>query len=459
MTGKNLRKKVCDIINSWLGATKGSPLHQDIVNTYNSFKPLARNYKLQLGDAYCAATVSAAWIKAGIAEYTGTEVGVQKFVKIAQDKNIWVEKDSYIPQIGDVVVYDWEDNGIGDNIGEPNHMGIVTSVGANDFVVTEGNMQGGIVGQQTIKIDGKYIRGFITPDYDLIAKQLNGYAVNEVKGIDISIHNTKSAGRLDWDKIKADGVKFVIIRTGYGKTYADSNFDYDINSAYERGIKVGVYHFSYALDANGVKQEAEYVIKLLKPYKDKIELPVFFDFEGDTVNYAKNHNVILGKNEFNNHTRIFCDLIKKAGYISGTYYNLNYKRNWVDDSQIGEYTQWFAQYNSVPSWDGYDIWQYASNYKIEDINCNFDVNLMSANYWNSLFYKTNNDIEDVVYNNKYYVTLGEVTNKYYRPTLLKLINNDILRGFGGSGDDMEINLSEESIRLLVMLDRAGVFDG
>ena len=80
MTEKELRQKVADIITSWVGATKGSAKHLEILAIYNGHKPLARGYTVKTTDAYCATTVSAAYIKAGIAEYTGTECGVEKYV-------------------------------------------------------------------------------------------------------------------------------------------------------------------------------------------------------------------------------------------------------------------------------------------------------------------------------------------------------------------------------------------
>ena len=79
MTGNELRRKVADIINAWDGATRGSAKHLEILNIYNNHKPLARGYRVQVGDAHCATTTSAAYIKAGIAEYTGTECGVEEF--------------------------------------------------------------------------------------------------------------------------------------------------------------------------------------------------------------------------------------------------------------------------------------------------------------------------------------------------------------------------------------------
>ena len=110
MTENQLRQNVANIINAWVGATKGSAKHLEILEIYNGHEPLARGYKMQVKDAYCAATVSAAYIKAGIAEYTGTECGVEKFTVVAKNKGIWVENDAHTPKIGDACVYDWDDS-------------------------------------------------------------------------------------------------------------------------------------------------------------------------------------------------------------------------------------------------------------------------------------------------------------------------------------------------------------
>ena len=58
---------------------------------------------------------------------------------------------------------------------------------------------------------------------------------------------------------------------------------------------------------------------------------------------------------------------------------------------------------------------------------------------------------------KRYHTLGDITSEYYRPTIDKLINKGVLKGKGGDGEDTEIDLSEDAVRLLVILDRSGVF--
>lgn len=195
MTEQQLRQKVADIINAWIGATKGSAKHAEILKIYNEYKPLARGYKVQTNDAYCATTVSAAWIAAGIAGYTGTECGVDKFIRIAQDKGIWEENDAYVPKLGDAIVYDWDDNGVGDNRGAGDHIGIVTKPGTTSFTVTEGNMSGGKVGTRTIAVNGKYIRGFIVPKYADIAKALDGGSIITDTSPDTSTKSVEEIAR------------------------------------------------------------------------------------------------------------------------------------------------------------------------------------------------------------------------------------------------------------------------
>ena len=173
MTENELRQKVADIINAWVGATKGSAKHLEILEIYNTHRPLARGYTVKVTDAYCATTASAAYITAGIAEYTGTECGVEKYTLVAKGLGIWMEDDAHTPKIGDACVYDWDDNGVGDCTGAGDHIGIVTATGGGKFTVTEGNMSGGKVGKRTMAVNGKYIRGFICPDFAAIAKKIS----------------------------------------------------------------------------------------------------------------------------------------------------------------------------------------------------------------------------------------------------------------------------------------------
>lgn len=171
MTEAQLRQKVADIINGWIGAQRGDATHARILSIYNNHRPLARNYPVQVNDAYCATGASAAYIEAGIAEYTGTECGVERWVDIAKAKGIWQENDAYRPGVGDAICYDWDDDGAGDNRGYSDHVGIVVAVSGDAITVTECNINGGKVGQRSLLVNGRYIRGYICPPFAQIAAQ------------------------------------------------------------------------------------------------------------------------------------------------------------------------------------------------------------------------------------------------------------------------------------------------
>lgn len=191
MTEQQIRNKVADIITSWVGATRGSTIHKDILKIYNSYKPLPRGYKLTESDAWCAATVSAAWIKADVAKICPIECSCSKMIEIAKSMNIWVEDDKYVPKIGDAIIYDWDDSSNyanTDNKNVPDHVGIVIAVYDNSFIVAEGNMKvDGIrkVGKRTMKVNGKYIRGFVTPNYASLAtkKSIDEIAHEVIRGL------------------------------------------------------------------------------------------------------------------------------------------------------------------------------------------------------------------------------------------------------------------------------------
>lgn len=185
MTVSELRNKVVKIAEAWVGGVRGGAAHKQVLEVYNSYRPLPRGYAVQLNDAYCATFASACWIKAGVASVAVIECSVPKMVDLAKTKGIWMENDAYIPSPGDAIVYDWDDDGKGDNIGYPDHVGIVVKVSNKVISVIEGNMTGGKIGRRNIPVDGKYIRGFILPKYSVLAtpdKTINQLAQEVIEG-------------------------------------------------------------------------------------------------------------------------------------------------------------------------------------------------------------------------------------------------------------------------------------
>lgn len=142
---------------------KGDSAHKWVVDTYNSIEPLPRGYKLQNKDPWCASTVSAVFHSLGYDDLA--ECSCPMMVQKAKSLGIWKENDDYTPETGDVIMYDWQDDGKGDNMGNPDHVGIVVKVTDKKITVREGNKSNS-VGNRTIDINGKFIRGFIVPPYE-----------------------------------------------------------------------------------------------------------------------------------------------------------------------------------------------------------------------------------------------------------------------------------------------------
>lgn len=164
MTETQVRQRVVDVMKAWVGHVQGSAGHKDIIDTYNNHRPLARGYKVTYSDPWCATTVSAAGILAGYTDIMPTECSCNEMIKLYQKMGRWEENDAYRPQPGDIMMYDWDDNGVGDNKGSADHVGMVEDVNGNTITVIEGNMSKK-VGRRTMQVNGKYIRGYCLPDY------------------------------------------------------------------------------------------------------------------------------------------------------------------------------------------------------------------------------------------------------------------------------------------------------
>lgn len=150
---------------AWIGKKEADGTHKSIIDAYNAHKPLARGYKVKYTDAWCATFVSAVAIKCGATDIIPTECGCGQMITLFKNLGEWNESDSRTPQPGDIIFYDWDDNGVGDNTGWPDHVGIVESVSGGNITVIEGN-KNNAVARRTIAVNGKYIRGYGVPKYD-----------------------------------------------------------------------------------------------------------------------------------------------------------------------------------------------------------------------------------------------------------------------------------------------------
>ena len=189
-------------------------------------------------------------------------------------------------------------------------------------------------------------------------KNKNAYLL----GLDISKHN----GIVNWKEIKKAGIKVVIFRAGYGpRANSDIYFKQNIEGAIKAGMLIGIYWFSYAYTNNMAINEAKQCIKTIEPYRDKITLGVYYDFEYDSTSYASKNGVTVGMNRASSMADAFCSTIQDNGYKAGIYTNIDYANNYFSKSVMSKYLVWIAQWTKNCTYhNSYVMWQRSDSFNI-----------------------------------------------------------------------------------------------
>lgn len=209
-----------------------------------------------------------------------------------------------------------------------------------------------------------------------------------MKGMDIS----KWQGAVDFAKVAASGIQFVILREGYRQAVDGKFFEY-VNGCRANNIPVkGVYHFSYALNADQARNEAAFCIAQVEKAGLGKDTVIFYDFEYDTVKQAKEKGVNLGKNECVAFTKAFCEYVTSHGYKAGIYSNIDYHKNMYTDELISQYIYWLADYTGDPDYPCM-FHQYTSKGSVDGIAGNVDLDysmviLHSLNHLRSRWMKS-----------------------------------------------------------------------
>lgn len=159
------RSNIVKQMQAWVGLKESDGSFKKIIDLYNTIKPLPVGYKLKYSDAWCAGTVSAAAQACGATDIIPTECSCPRMITKAQNMGIWVENDAHKPQAGDIILYDWDDSGSGDNRGSSDHVGVVEKISGSTITVIEGNYSNAVQ-RRPLQVNGKYIRGYIVPKYD-----------------------------------------------------------------------------------------------------------------------------------------------------------------------------------------------------------------------------------------------------------------------------------------------------
>lgn len=193
-----------------------------------------------------------------------------------------------------------------------------------------------------------------------------------VLGIDVSRYQ----GKIDWQKVKAAGVEFVILRAalrgyGNGQLYEDSMAQENYRGATEAGLKVGAYIFSQAISEEEAREEAQYLLDITRNWQ--LDMPLVFDWECLAEDYR---TMGVDARALTDYTIAFCETVKAAGREPMIYYNptQSYKQMYLEE--LTDYGFWLAMYAQELDYPHkVDLWQYTNQGSVPGISGNVDINL------------------------------------------------------------------------------------
>lgn len=191
-----------------------------------------------------------------------------------------------------------------------------------------------------------------------------------MKGIDVS----KWQGNIDFKKVKASGIDFVIIRAGYGREISqkDEFFEKNYAGAKAAGLNVGAYWYSYADSVEDAVREANVCLEVLKG--KQFEMPIYFDLE-------EKKQFDNGKQFCSDLVKAFCNKLEAAGYFTGLYISRWYLQNYITEEVANRYTMWIAEYGPKLNYSGqYGIWQNSSTGNVSGISGNVDTDICYVDY-------------------------------------------------------------------------------
>lgn len=207
----------------------------------------------------------------------------------------------------------------------------------------------------------------------------NGRSISYV-GVDISKHT----GTVNFDRLKATGVDYVMLRLGArgyatGQITLDDNFTENMEAAIEAGLDIGIYFYSQAVSEEEAAQEADFVIQNLAPYKEHIKYPVAFDMEKVPNDDARIDS--LSREDKTTITSAFLNNIQAAGYIPMVYGNKEWLIKNIDLSKLQNYDVWLAQEQDIPDYPyQYAMWQYTTTGLLNGINGDANLNICFVSY-------------------------------------------------------------------------------
>ncbi len=206
------------------------------------------------------------------------------------------------------------------------------------------------------------------------------FTINDIKqyetsGTSFGIDVSKYQGKINWSKVKQDGIDFAMIRVGYrgygtGKIVMDPYFKQNIEGALANNIHVGIYFYSVAKNEIEAIEEANFTINAIKNYN--ITYPVAFDLE----DFNRHRLAGISYEQLNKNAIAFLNKIQSAGYTAMHYGSKNTFGPIWNMNNLNKYKVWLAHYTDKTNYAGkYNMWQYTSNGLVSGINGRVDLNI------------------------------------------------------------------------------------
>lgn len=193
-----------------------------------------------------------------------------------------------------------------------------------------------------------------------------------IKGIDVSSWQ----GNIDWNRVRASGIDFAIIKAGGSDAgfYKDKRFEQNVRGAAEAGVHVGAYYFVGPL-CNSAEAGALDAYKFHQIIKDfTLDYPVYIDFEAPSGRDKQGNT---------NAAYAFCSYMESLGYYAGIYASdvSGFKDRLIPD-QLVRFDKWVAKYSTyepcvIKNWG---MWQYSSKGSVPGISGYVDMNFSRNDY-------------------------------------------------------------------------------
>ena len=195
-----------------------------------------------------------------------------------------------------------------------------------------------------------------------------------IKGLDVS----EFQGEIDWERVKAAGYQFAMLRAGYGYSTIDKQFRRNAAECNRIGLPIGAYWFCYAFSTEKAIQEADGCISTVSEYR--LDYPVCYDIEQASADYIEKQGVSFTPALARNVVTSFCNRVEEKGYFAMFYTNRNFLDTYLGTELPKRYAFWYARYAS--QFDGTDcgIWQYTSTGSVPGISGNVDLDTGYVDY-------------------------------------------------------------------------------